>query len=47
MAGLTKAPTVRVDGRLMELDEDATYTPGAGRLVLRVRGKPKVEIELR
>ena len=47
VAGLKSMPRVRVDGIEIGPGEDCRYGEGEGRLVLRVRGKPRVEIELR
>jgi hypothetical protein len=47
VSGLEKEPAVRIDGQPVAAGERWTYAEGTGRLVLRVRGKPKVELDLR
>ena len=47
VSGLASRPRVRVDGVDMAPGDDFRYAEGEGRLELRVRGKPRVEIELR
>jgi hypothetical protein len=47
VSGLKRDPVVRIDGQPAAAGDPWTYAEGKGRLVLRVRGKPKVELDLR
>ena len=47
VSGLRSAPIVRVDGRVVGAGEDYQYAQEAGRLVLRVRGSPRIDMDFR
>jgi hypothetical protein len=44
VAGLKSRPTVRINGRALELAEPHQFQADKGRLVLKLEGETKVEI---